>query len=121
MLSDLGLGLDTCFSPDGKHILVRCCCIILPCTGLGHSQIEGFDFVFIHCGCDEGRTVSVHWIMKMDFQFGQLPQQTWKMKGCVRPAPRSSCGISAMVYSAGFMRWPVSSSPDYLLMGNIWP
>jgi len=41
--------------------------IILPCTGLGYSRTEGFDFVFIHCGCNEGRTVSVHWINKDEF------------------------------------------------------
>jgi len=56
-LSDWGTGLDACFSPDGKHILVRCHPeTILSCRavvwdierGEEEFQIEGFDFVFIH-------------------------------------------------------------------------
>jgi len=61
--------LDACFSPDGKHILV-----ISRITPSHHavvweiergekvSQIEGFDFVFIHCGRNKGIIASIHWI-----------------------------------------------------------
>jgi len=61
--------LDACFSPDGKHILA-----ISRTTPSYHavvweiergekvSQIEGFDFVFIHCGRHKGRIASVDWI-----------------------------------------------------------
>jgi len=65
-----GVGiLDVCFSPDGKHILVRS-----QITPSYHavvweierrekvSQIEGFDFVFIHCGRNKGRIASMNWI-----------------------------------------------------------
>ena len=70
-LSDWGTGLDACFSPDGKHILVRCCPeTILSCHAVvwdierdkEEFEIEGFDFVFIHCGHNEGRIASMHWI-----------------------------------------------------------
>jgi len=70
-LSDWGTGLDACFSPDGKHILVRCRPeTILSCRSVvwdierGEEvfQIEGFDFVFIHRGRNEGRIASMHWI-----------------------------------------------------------
>jgi len=66
----LGTGvLDACFSPDGKHILV-----ISRKTPSYHavvweiergekvSWIEGFDFVFIHCGRNKGKIASMHWI-----------------------------------------------------------
>jgi len=65
-----GIGiLDACFSPDGKHILV-----ISRITPSYHavvweierrekvSQIEGFDFVFIHCGQNKGKIASMHLI-----------------------------------------------------------
>jgi len=66
----LGTGVfDACFSPDGKHILV-----ISRITPFYHavvweiekgekvSWIEGFDFVFIHCGRNKGKIASMHWI-----------------------------------------------------------
>jgi len=57
---------EACFSPDGKHILV-----ISRRTSYHAvvweierkekvSQIEGFDFVFIHCGRNKGRIALVH-------------------------------------------------------------
>jgi len=61
--------LDACFSPDGKHILVIS--RIPPShhavvweieRGKKLSRIEGFDFVFIHCGRNKGRIASVDWI-----------------------------------------------------------
>jgi len=69
-LSDWGTGLDACFSPDGKHILVRCrpetilsCRAVVWDTERGEEfPIEGFDFVFIHRGRNEGRIASMHWI-----------------------------------------------------------
>jgi len=60
---------DACFSPDKKHILV-----ISRRTPSYHavvwdiergekvSQIEGFDFVLIHCGRNKGKIASVDWI-----------------------------------------------------------
>ena len=70
-LSDWGTGLDACFSPDGKHVLVRyrpetilSCHAVVWDTERGEEefQIEGFNFAFIHCGRDEGRIASMHWI-----------------------------------------------------------
>ena len=61
--------LNACFSPDGKHILVRS--QMAPShhavvweieRGEKVSQIEGFDFVFIHCGRNKGRIASMDWI-----------------------------------------------------------
>jgi len=61
--------IDACCSPDGKHILVRCCRDnTLSCRAVVWNiekgeevfQIEGFDFVFIHYGHNEGRIASVH-------------------------------------------------------------
>jgi len=61
--------LHACFSPDGKHILV-----ISRIPPFHHavvweiergekvSQIEGFDFVFIHCDLNKGKIASVNWI-----------------------------------------------------------
>jgi len=69
-LSDWGTGLDVCFSPDGKHILIRCrpetilsCRAIVWDTERGEEvlQIEGFDFVFIHHGRYKGNIASMHW------------------------------------------------------------
>jgi len=63
--------IDACFSPDGKHILVRSrrenelsCRALVWNIEKGEEvfQIKGFDFVFIHCGCNEGRIASIHWI-----------------------------------------------------------
>ena len=63
--------IDACFSPDGKHILIRyhrhnvlSCCAVARDIERGEEvfQIVGFDFVFIHCGRDEGRLVSIHWM-----------------------------------------------------------
>ena len=63
--------VDACFSPDGKHILVRCrrenelsCRALVWNIEKGEEvfQIKGLDFVFIHCGCNEGRIASIHWI-----------------------------------------------------------
>jgi len=61
--------LDACFSPDGKHILVRYrrtpyyYAVVWEIeTGEKVSQIEGFDFVFIHCGRNKRRIASVDWI-----------------------------------------------------------
>ena len=60
-----------CFSPDGKHILVRCRHYdALSCRAAVWDierrekafQIEGFDFVFIHYGHNEGRIASMDWI-----------------------------------------------------------
>ena len=62
---------DACFSPDGKHILVRhhhgnklpCCALVWNIEkGEEVFQIEGFDFVFIDCGHNEGKIASIHWI-----------------------------------------------------------
>ena len=64
-------GLNACFSPDGKHILVRCrpetillCHAVVWDIERGEEvfQIKGFDFVFIHCGRNKGRIVSMDWI-----------------------------------------------------------
>jgi len=63
--------VDACFSPDGKHILVRSrpynrlsCRAVVWNIEKGEEvfQIEGFDFVFIHCGRNEGRITSMDWI-----------------------------------------------------------
>ena len=60
-----------CFSPDGKHILVRSLRYSpLSCRAVVWNiekekevfQTEGFDFVFIHCGHNEGRIASIDWI-----------------------------------------------------------
>jgi len=56
---------DACFSPDGKHILVRISdnAVVWEIErGEKVSQIEGFDFVFIHCGRNKGRIASMEWI-----------------------------------------------------------
>jgi len=61
--------LDACFSPNGRHILVKFLLKTLSCRavvwdierGTEVLQIEGFDFVFIHCGRNEGKVVSMHW------------------------------------------------------------
>jgi len=67
----LGHGLDGCFSPDGKHILVRCrrysalsCRAIVWDIERGEDvfSIEGFDFVFIRWGRYKGRIASMDWI-----------------------------------------------------------
>jgi len=62
-------GLNACFSPDGKHILVRYQVTLSYHAvvweierGEKVSQIEGFDFVFIHCGQNKGKIASVDWI-----------------------------------------------------------
>jgi len=60
---------NACFSPDGRHIFVG------PQLAPPHyavvweiergekvSQIEGFDFVFIHYGRNKGRIASMDWI-----------------------------------------------------------
>jgi len=64
-------GLDVCFSPDGRQILVRYqrtpsyFAVVWEIErGEKVSQIEGFDFVFIHCGQNKGRIASVDWIDK---------------------------------------------------------
>ena len=61
--------VDACFSPDGKHILVISrgippyhAVVWEIERGEKVSQIEGFDFVFIHCGRNKGKIASVHWI-----------------------------------------------------------
>ena len=60
--------LDASFSPDGKHILVisrrtsHHAVVWEIAKGEKVSQIEGFDFVFIHCGRNKGRIASVDWI-----------------------------------------------------------
>jgi len=57
--------LDACFSPDGKHILVRTSdnAVVWEIErGEKVSQIEGFNFVFIHCGRNKGRIASMNWI-----------------------------------------------------------
>ena len=68
-LSRQGPGrLDACFSPNGMHILVKFLFKALSCRavvwdierGTEVLQIEGFDFVFIHCGRNEGKVVSMH-------------------------------------------------------------
>jgi len=60
---------DACFSPDGKHILVRYerklsyCAVVWEIErGEKVSQIEGIGFVFIHCGRNKGRIASMDWI-----------------------------------------------------------
>ena len=69
-LSDWGTGLDACFSPDGRHILVRCrpeatlsCHAVVWDTERGEEvlQIEGFDFVFIYYGRNKGNIALMHW------------------------------------------------------------
>ena len=57
--------LGACFSPDGKHILVITSdnAVVWEIErGEKVSQIEGFDFVFIHCGRNKGRIASMDWI-----------------------------------------------------------
>jgi len=63
--------VDAFFSPDGEHILVRCrrenelsCHASVWNIEKGEEmfQIEGFDFVFIHCGNNEGKIASIHWV-----------------------------------------------------------
>jgi len=61
--------LDACFSPDGRQILVRYrrtpsyFAVVWEIErGEKVSQIEGFDFMFIHCGRNKGRIASVDWI-----------------------------------------------------------
>ena len=69
--------VDGCFSSDGKHILVKfrrldslsrravvwgIAVVWDIARGEKEFRIEGFDFVFIHCGRNEGRVASVHWI-----------------------------------------------------------
>ena len=57
--------LGACFSPDGKHILVRTSgnAVVWEIErGEKVSRIEGFDFVFIHCGRNKGRIASMDWI-----------------------------------------------------------
>jgi len=63
--------IDACFGPDGRHILVRCRCYkTLSCRAVIWDierkeevfQVQGFDFVFIHRGQNEGRIASMHWI-----------------------------------------------------------
>ena len=60
-----------CFSPDGKHILVRSgfsysssCRAVVWDIARGEEvfRIEGFDSVFILCGRNEGRIASIDWI-----------------------------------------------------------
>jgi len=62
---------NACFSPDGKHILVRyrpyndllCCAVVWDIErGEEVFEIECFDCVFIHCGHNEGRIASMDWI-----------------------------------------------------------
>jgi len=62
--------VDACFSPDGKHILVKHHdhnALSYPAMvwniekGEEVFQIEGFDFAFVHCGHNEGRIVSMDW------------------------------------------------------------
>ena len=61
--------LNVCFSPVGRHILVGS--QLAPShhavvweieRGEKVSQIEGFGFVFIHCGRNKGRIASMDWI-----------------------------------------------------------
>jgi len=63
--------VNGCFSSDGKHILVRsrrsdslsCRAVVWDIErGKEVFQIEGFDFVFIHCGRNKGRIASMDWI-----------------------------------------------------------
>ena len=58
---------DACFSHDGKHILVRShktpyyhAVVWEIERGEKVSEIEGLDFVFIHCGRNKGKIASVH-------------------------------------------------------------
>ena len=60
-----------CFSPDGKHILVRSgfsysssCRAVVWDIARGEEvfRIKGFDSVFILCGRNEGRIASIDWI-----------------------------------------------------------
>ena len=68
--SDGRVGLAGCFSPDGKHILVKFLSKTLSCHAVVWNidrgeevfQLEGFDFVFIHCGRNKGRIASMYWI-----------------------------------------------------------
>jgi len=63
---------NACFSPDGKHVLVRCrlynsliCRAVVWDIERGEVfQIEGFNSVFIHCGHNEGRIASMDWIIQ---------------------------------------------------------
>jgi len=76
-LQNSGLSLfahtNACFSPDRKHVLVRrrlyngllCHAIVWDIERREEVfQIEGFDFVFIHCGHNEGRIASMDWTNK---------------------------------------------------------
>ena len=59
---------DACFSPDRKHILFISWIIPYHTVvweierGEKVSQIEGFDFMFIHCSLNQGRITSVDWV-----------------------------------------------------------
>ena len=59
---------DACFSPDRKHILFISWIIPYYAVvweierGEKVSQIEGFDFMFIHCSLNQGRIASVDWV-----------------------------------------------------------
>ena len=62
--------IDAYFSPDGKHILVKHRSFMtLSCPAMVWNiekgeevfQIEGFDFVFVHCGHNEGKIASMDW------------------------------------------------------------
>ena len=69
-LSDGRFGLAGRFSPDGKHILVKFLSKTLSChavvwdieRGQKEFSLEGFDFVFTHCGHNEHRIASVEWV-----------------------------------------------------------
>ena len=57
-----GIGRGACFYPDGKHILVKFCCLAVVWdieTGEEQFRIEGSDFTFIH---HDRRIASVHWV-----------------------------------------------------------
>ena len=73
---------DACFNPDGNLILVKYCYYkTLSCPAIVWNiekgeevfQIESFDFVFIHSGCNEGKIASMHWIDEDGSSIRKMP------------------------------------------------
>jgi len=86
--NDWGRRLHACFSPGGKHILVgyrsetilhRLAVVWDIERGEEVFQIEGFDFVFIHCGRNKGRVASMHWIDKDEILIRTVPSQDQRL------------------------------------------
>ena len=118
-LSGTGV-LDTCFNPDGKHILVRSrktpshhAVVWEIEKGEKVSQIKGSDFVFIHCGRNKGRIASVDWIDGDGSSFCVLVK-LWDIGNDI------SDKLLFEVTGVTVTNYWVLILPDSLLMGNIW-